>query len=176
MQVRYPAISVVLHWLMVVLIVAVYITMEFRGIYERGSAERNLMMYSHYLLGLSIWLLVFFRALIRLLTPTPERENYGKFQQVSARLMFLALYALMILMPVLGWATVSAEGKSVEILGWQLPMLIGENKDLAHQIEDIHVAIGKFGYFLIGVHSLAALYHHFVKRDQTLLRMLRIKD
>ena len=172
MQNRYSSMSVGLHWLMLLLIAAAYITMEFRGVFERGTEQRNLMVYSHYLLGLSILVLVIFRVLVRLITATPEREQYGRFQQISAKLMFLALYALMILMPLLGWATISAEGKVVTVFSWQLPALLAENKDLAHVLEEIHVILGKVGYFLIGLHALAGLFHHFVKGDNTLKRML----
>ena len=56
--------------------------------------------------------------------------------------------------------------------GLQLPALIAENKDLASQIKEIHEAVGTTGYFLIGLHAVAALYHHYIKRDNTLTRML----
>jgi cytochrome b561 len=50
--------------------------------------------------------------------------------------------------------------------------LIGENKDLAHQIEGAHEFIGNALYFLIGFHALAALAHHYLMKDNTLVRML----
>jgi superoxide oxidase len=53
-----------------------------------------------------------------------------------------------------------------------LPALIGENKDLAEQLEELHEVVGTTGYFLIGLHTVAALYHHYIVRDNTLTRML----
>jgi len=50
--------------------------------------------------------------------------------------------------------------------------LIGVNKGLATQLEDIHGLIGNLGYAVIGIHALAALIHHYVQRDNTLRRML----
>jgi cytochrome b561 len=50
--------------------------------------------------------------------------------------------------------------------------LIGENKDLAKQIEGWHVLGGTIGYWLIGLHAAAGLYHHYFMRDNTVLRML----
>jgi cytochrome b561 len=45
------------------------------------------------------------------------------------------------------------------------------NKELAHQLEDIHKTAANVFYFLVGFHVLAALYHHFVRKDDTLKRM-----
>jgi cytochrome b561 len=77
-----------------------------------------------------------------------------------------------IVMPVLGWLSVSAVGKNIMILGLELPRLIGENKGLAKQLEEVHGLIGDVGYALIGIHALAALIHHYVRDDNTLRRML----
>jgi cytochrome b561 len=78
----------------------------------------------------------------------------------------------MIAMPVLGWLILSGEGKPIPFFGLTLPPLIGENKDLAHQIEGAHEFIGNALYFLIGFHALAALAHHYLMKDNTLVRML----
>jgi cytochrome b561 len=42
---------------------------------------------------------------------------------------------------------------------------------LASQIKEVHGFVGTLGYFLIGGHAAAALYHHYIQRDNTLLRM-----
>ena len=86
--------------------------------------------------------------------------------------MHVALYVFMIGMPIFGWLIVSAEGHSVWFYGIELPPLIGENKDLAKQIEGWHVLGGTLGYWLIGLHAAAGLYHHYFMRDNTVLRML----
>jgi len=66
----------------------------------------------------------------------------------------------------------SAAGKPVPFYGLELPALIAENKDLADTIKETHKTIGNLGYFLIAIHALAGVYHHHVRRDNTLLRML----
>jgi cytochrome b561 len=78
----------------------------------------------------------------------------------------------MIGMPLLGWLLLSAGGKPIPFFGLEFPALIGEDKGFARQVKEIHEAIGTIGYFLIGIHALAALYHHYVMRDNTLRRML----
>ena len=50
--------------------------------------------------------------------------------------------------------------------------LMAEDKALAETIEEIHKTVGNIGYFLIGLHTVAALYHHYFMRDNTLRRIL----
>jgi cytochrome b561 len=52
-----------------------------------------------------------------------------------------------------------------------LPALTGKNEGLANVYKDIHENLATVGYFLIGLHAAAALYHHYVKRDNTLRLM-----
>ena len=97
-------------------------------------------------------------------------------QQLSAKLLHLALYALMIGMPLSGWLLLSASGKAIPFFGLELPALIGANKDLAKQLKELHEFVGTAGYYLIGLHALAAFYHHYFQRDNTLTRMLPERD
>jgi cytochrome b561 len=176
MQNRYATVSVWLHWLMVLTFIGVYSTIELRVIFPRGSEERELIKTAHFLLGLSVFVVVWLRILARVVTETPSRENYGKFQIYLSKFVFFALYALMIVMPLLGWSIVSAEGHIINIMGLELPSLLDTNKDLAHDIEEIHETLGKVGYGLIALHAIAALGHHYIKKDDTLKRMLRFKE
>ena len=86
--------------------------------------------------------------------------------------MKVALYVFMLGMPVLGWMLLSVEGTPIPFFGWQLPALLNENKALAETIKEIHETGATIGYFLIGLHAAAALYHHYLLRDDTLRRML----
>jgi len=86
--------------------------------------------------------------------------------------MHISLYALMILLPVMGWLILSAEGHAVSFFGLELPPLIAEDADAAERIEEFHKLGGQIGYYLIGLHTLAALFHHYVKRNNVLRRIL----
>jgi cytochrome b561 len=70
----------------------------------------------------------------------------------------------------------SAAGKPIPFFGLDLPALISENKDLARTLKELHETCGTIGYFLIGLHAVAALFHHYIVRDNTLLRMLPKRD
>jgi len=66
-------------------------------------------------------------------------------------------------------------GKPVPFFGLELPPLASENKDLAKTIKEIHETVGEVGYYLIGLHAAAALFHHYILADNTLKRMLPLK-
>jgi cytochrome b561 len=117
--------------------------------------------------------LVWLRLVVRFSGPTPLiQPAIPRLQEISAKLLHLALYTLMIGMPLTGWLLLSATGKPIPFFGLQFPALIAENKDLAAQIKELHEVVGTAGYFLIGLHAAAAFYHHYVQRDNTLTRML----
>lgn len=170
---RYGTISIGLHWLMFLLLVAVYACIELREIYPKGTDPREALKSWHFMLGLSVLLLVCFRLIVRLLQPQPGiQPQPAPWQRYLATFFHLALYLFMFAMPVLGWLTLSGEGKPIPFFGLQLPALISENKDFAHDVEEIHELIGTIGYFLIGFHALAALVHHYWFKDNTLSRIL----
>jgi cytochrome b561 len=127
----------------------------------------------HYMLGLSVFALVWLRLAVRLISPHPAIEpTPPAWQNASAHVVHVALYALMIGMPVLGWLTLSAKGKPVPFFGLAFPALISANKDTAKQLKDIHAMFGTVGYVLIAFHTVAALLHHYVKHDNALQLML----
>jgi len=170
---RYSSLSILMHWLMLALLIAVYACIELREFYPKGSDLREGLKTWHFMLGLSVFALVFVRLAIRLVTPSPRISlRTPAWQRRLASLMHVALYLFLIAMPLLGWLVLSAKGRVIPFFGLELPALIGPDKALAGSIEEIHETIGTIGYYLIGAHALAALYHHYFMRDDTLLRML----
>ena len=79
-------------------------------------------------------------------------------------------------LPLAGWLLLSAEGKQIPFFGLQLPPLIAESKTVAEWAKEVHETGGTVGYFLIGLHVAAALFHHYFVRDNTLRRMLPSRD
>lgn len=170
---RYGHISIGLHWFMLLLLAGVYACIELRDFFPRGSELRTLLKTWHFMLGLSVFGLASLRLIVQLAGTAPSIDpEPPRWQQVSAKLMHVALYALMIGMPLAGWLILSAEGTPVPFFGLHLPALISENQALAELIADVHETVGTLGYFLIGAHAAAALFHHYVIGDNTLRRML----
>lgn len=170
---RYGLLSIGLHWLMLLQLVAVYACIDLREFFPKGSDSREALKFWHFSLGLSVFLMVWIRLVVHITGPVPGIVPASPaWQSVPGKLVHVALYGLMIALPVLGWLILSAEGKAIPFFGWQLPALVAEDKGLADWIKEIHETGGTIGYFVIGLHALAALFHHYVQRDNTLRRML----
>jgi cytochrome b561 len=170
---RYGTVSVSLHWLMFLLLVAVYACIELREIYPKGSDPREALKAWHFTLGLTVLALVWLRLGLRLLQVVPAIEPRPvAWQRYLANAMHFLLYVLMFAMPIAGWMILSAEGEVIPFYGVELPPLIAENEATAEWIEEIHKTAGTVGYYLIGLHAVAGLFHHYVLRDNTLSRIL----
>lgn len=170
---RYGRLSIALHWLTLALLIGVYACIELREMYPRGSDPREALKTWHFMLGLTVFLVVWVRFAARVMGKTPPIVPPApKWQVVVATIVEFSLYGLMVILPLLGWLTLSAEGDVIPFFGLQLPALVAENKPLAGRTEELHVMIATIGYFLIGLHAAAALFHHYVQRDNTLKRML----
>ncbi len=171
---RYGALSIKMHWLMVILMVAVYASIELRVFFEKGTDMRDAFKMWHFMLGLLTLALVLVRIYLRFTQVTPAiKPTPSSHVMISAKLAHLALYALMIIMPMMGWMILSAAGKPIPFFGLELPALTSTiDKDFSHEIEEIHELIGTIGYYLIGLHAAAAIFHHHFIKDDTLTRML----
>jgi cytochrome b561 len=170
---RYGIAAIGVHWLMLLILVAVYASIEMRTFFPKDSEPRELMKLWHFMLGLSVLALVSIRVVIHMTGPTPVIQPVPpKWQSLLARLMHILLYLFIIGMPLAGWFLLSAEGKPIPFFGLQLPELISQNKNAAEWIKEVHETGGTIGYFIIGLHAAAALYHQYIVRDNTLSLML----
>ena len=170
---RYPPLSVALHWMTLVLMIAIYASIEIHEILPRGTTMRRLTEDWHIYLGLCLLPIAIYRGtvVLRLQIPaiTPQPPNW---QMTITKLMKIYLYVLMIGMPLLGWIFMNAEGHAVTLFGIPLPSLAPESEGLAEFAEEAHEVLGISGYLFIAVHALAALYHHYLVKDNTLKRIL----
>jgi superoxide oxidase len=169
----YNRTLIFIHWATALLIVSVFASIELRGLFEKGSIPREFLKSSHFMLGLSVLALTLVRIFMALRTPRPAIDPAPPAWQANAgQLMHIAIYAIMIVMPILGWLTLSAAGKPITFSGLTLPPLIAESKDTAEWLKELHHEIGEVFYWVIGLHAAAALFHHYVIGDNTLRRIL----
>jgi len=170
---RYTSLSIFLHWAMLLLITAVYACILLRENYLKGSDMREGLKAWHFMLGLTVLGLVIIRIVARLLSARPPiKPEPPAWQMLLAKVTHFALYAFMLAMPIAGWLILSTGDKSIPFFGLELPPLAAPDKALSSQIKELHETFGTVGYFLIGLHALAALFHHYVVKDNTFRRML----
>ena len=167
----------VIHWLTVVAILAAYILANFGEGGEEGEAAASSFPAEqwHYVAGLAVLLLVLPRLVIRFRARTPPIVPApAALTDVTARLVHLALYLFLIVEPILGWLQVSYAGERIILpwLGWTLPALVHPDPGARELVGELHELIGNIFYAVIALHVLAALWHHFLRRDNTLKRIL----
>jgi cytochrome b561 len=160
------------HWIIALLIGAALLLIELKGWFPRGSAARQAMKWGHVQFGLAVLLLMVPRVLVRLrsavppITPAPPA-----WQAMLGKLMHLALLLLAFAIPLLGVSMMFVAGKPWDLLGLSLPVMMAPDAALAHQLKEAHETAGDVLLWLAIAHVAAALYHHFIQRDDTLLRM-----
>ena len=94
-------------------------------------------------------------------------------ERLAANLSHAALYMAIISIPLLGWLIVSARGRPVMVFGWVvLPALRGRDRDLADILQQWHYYAAMALLAVIAIHVIAALYHHYVRKDGVLRAML----
>ena len=157
----------VLHWLMAVLILA----MLFIGVSMVAdlSLRHPVLISLHKATGLALLVLVVLRIAVRLTLPHPPLPNdLPKLQRWAAGASHLLLYGLMLAMPLLGWAMLSA-GDYPRPLG--LPAIAPPNLQLYAVLRQAHGWAGYLLFATVLVHVGAALMHAWVRRDGVLRSM-----
>jgi len=170
---RFGIIAILLHWTMAILIIGLLIL----GLYMTNMpvSAHKLKYYGwHKEFGILVLMLVVVRLTWRLTNTLPTLASIPPLEQFAARAAHWTFYFFMFAMPITGWLLTSAAGLPVSFFGWfVLPNLIAANKETLEIMSEIHEWLG---YGLIGtfcLHTLAALKHHFVNKDEILKRMLK---
>ncbi|WP_175716792.1 cytochrome b [Burkholderia anthina] len=170
-QTRYSSPAIFFHWAIFLLVALAYLAIEIRG--PKGSDSRVFWMNVHLLAGTFVLVLSVLRVLWRVVSRVPEAIPQATLLKWLSQLAHFALYVFIIAQPLLGIMMVNMGGKPVSLdwIGVSFT-LFGPDKALRPTIKEAHELIGNAFYFVIGLHALAALYHHFVRRDDVLRRMM----
>ncbi len=162
-----------LHWLVVLLLVMVWGAVELHEFYEKGDPMREWWKMLHFSLGLTTLVVVLVRLYARALYPRPAPIGAAWQHQLS-RLVHISLYAVLLAMPLGGFAMRQFAGKTIDIFGIvSVPQLTAIHTDLAKQIAFLHKEVlWTVLLTLIALHVAGALWHHVIDRDATLKRML----
>ncbi|MCG8708237.1 cytochrome b561 [Brenneria sp. 4F2] len=173
---RFSGAQIALHWAVFILLIVTYATIELRGLAPRGTLARQIVMGLHFSCGFTILLLMIARLFYKIKKPTPPVEPpYPRWQHYLAHLTHGLIYALFLALPILGVASRYLRGNEWALFGISMPAASTPNPELAGSLIDLHETLAPLGYWLIGLHVCAALFHHYFMRDNTLLRMMPAK-
>jgi len=169
----YGALAKFLHWTIVILIIAQYVIIESAEELPDGL-EKLAMVTRHKSLGMLVLGLALVRIAWKLVNKgQPAPVPMPRPQRIAAAAGHGLLYVLILAQPISGWMMSSAANYPVTFFGWfQFPALVGANKELHEFYEEVHEFLFQALLVVAVIHVLAALYHHFVRKDDTLRRML----
>ena len=127
---------------------------------------------AHKLAGLLILLLAVVRLIYRLVHGAPADEpSLAPWEKLVSHVTHWAIYALLIVVPLLGWLAVSHYGP-FEPFGIKLPTLAAKDEASATRTFFLHMVAAYALIVLLGMHVGAALQHYVIKKDGVLRRML----
>ncbi|MDQ6950574.1 MAG: cytochrome b [Mariprofundales bacterium] len=169
---HYGWIAIILHWVMALAIIAIFVLgwwMTGLDYYDRWYHDAPSI---HQSIGMLLLMLLLFRFAWRLGNARPQLMGLW-WEQMAALVVQQLHYLLLLIVMITGYLLPTAEGIGINIFGWfTVPATLSFDKAQADLVGDIHWWSACAAMALIAVHSAAALKHHFVDRDPTLLRMV----
>jgi cytochrome b561 len=172
----YGIVAKLLHWLIFGLLAVQYAIGSIMPHIGRNTVNEGWVSW-HFSVGAAILFFIVVRLVWRMLHPVPLIPTMAPWERAVSGFTHWALYILVLVMTLLGWAATNSRGWDVNLFGIvTLPQLAPKGSEWGHECGDIHNILV---YVLLGfilIHVAGALYHYFVKRDQVVGRMLFASD
>lgn len=170
---RYGTVPQMVHWLTAIFVVAGWLLGTF--IDDFPKAAHAPMLTVHMTLGQCVIALLVLRLAWRITNPPPppEKTRFGRLQQTAAAASHYLLYALLLAVPFFGTLVQLKRGAALPLFAlWDFASPWPVDRATAKSLLRIHAYLANTLLALAGTHAIAALAHHFVFRDRTLVRML----
>jgi cytochrome b561 len=172
---QYGWISILMHWFMALFIFGMFGLGLYMVELTYADSWYKAAPALHISVGMLLLFLLIFRLAWRFMNVVPK--IYGqRFEQVLGLLVHRLHYVFMLALMLTGYLIVTADGRGIDVFSWfEVPALLAAEKGREAWAGDIHryLAWGFMGFVVL--HAAAALKHHFINKDRTLLRMLGIQ-
>ena len=169
---KYSPVAKLLHWSLAILIIAQLVIGWTMPDVHKGTLPTGEIGW-HVTVGVVIVLLVALRVVWRVVRPPGRTVEERGWLSRTAQVTHGLLYLLMIVVPVLGWANANSRDWAVGLASWlELPRIMAAGSQLGHDLGDVHGNLAVVLACLVGLHVAGGIYHHVVRRDDTLRRML----
>jgi cytochrome b561 len=162
---RFTPLQRALHWLMAACIIALLFIGV--GMISTVAPKYLALLATHETLGIIIFALALIRLGVRLRSGAPPLPaNLPAPMKLAAELSHYLLYALMIVMPLLGWGMLAATHYPVVLFGGvRLPIALSPSASLHTLLWNAHSYLGLLFFALVLMHLAAALFHALVRHD-----------
>ncbi|WP_417319387.1 cytochrome b [Emcibacter sp.] len=176
-ETTYGGVARGLHWIMALLIIGLWIMGQYMHGLPRVTPEQAQFKFGlydiHKAFGMLALMFILFRMYWRMTNPIPLfPESMQKWEKTLAHAVHGLMYLLMLAFPISGYLSSVTGGHEVPFFGlFEFPMLLAENDDLSEVFEEIHEICAKIMLAAFILHVVAALYHHFIRKDDIMIRM-----
>ncbi len=172
----YKPMAVALHWVIAALIAAqLGLGWYMNEVLPDHSPAQEQIEHIHISLGLTLMLVVAVRVLWRLANRPPALpDGLSRWEKTLAHLVHGALYALMVVIPLSGWALVSGRGRPIGFWGASWPAISGLNalsRPELHQLKHIHVFVLIWALVVVWALHVAGAFKHQFDGNPVLWRM-----
>lgn len=169
---KFGSLTKLLHWSIFILFVVQYYLVYRREYFPKGSAEKMQYMMLHKSFGVCLLFMAFAMLIWGRVGKRPAIPG-SSMEQFAAKAIHVLLYVAMFLMPISGILMSQFGGYPISVFGaFEMPILFGKNEALGNICYETHEISSLVIMGIVGIHILAALFHHFVKKDNVLRRML----
>ena len=174
---QYGWISIALHWLLAIVLIAMYFVGDYMVDLEYYDTWYHKAPQIHKEVGVLIGVLMILRLIWNSLQTTPHHVGDDKaVVKLMAKAAHLFLYLLVFALVISGYLISTAKGQGVDVFGlFEVPALLADDKDRGELAGFLHEWMGLGFIVLVGLHAAAALLHHYVYKDRTLTRMLKVQ-
>ena len=174
---RYGWITIVIHWIMAIALIAMYFLGDYMVDLEYYDKWYHRAPEIHKEIGVVLGIAMILRLLWNSIQSKPMPLDLTKPRiNFMAKLAHYALYALVFFLVISGYLISTAKGQGIDVFGWfELPALLPDNEGRGDLAGDIHEVIGTVFMLIVLLHAGASLVHHFVFKDRTLKRILSPK-
>ena len=182
-ELRYGSVSIGFHWLIAALVICNLAIGLYMTSLPHHDPSAPMWVMIHKSTGLSILVLSVLWLVWRLMNPwRPLPLDLSPALRAAARMTHVLFYILIIGIPLAGWAMVSASRHNAPIIwyglfewpkmGFLASLPMDQKKVVGHNLGEVHEVLAYLAIALIVLHVAAALYHHFIRRDRVLRRMV----
>jgi cytochrome b561 len=168
---RYDIVTIWLHWLTAGLVVALWLEAQIIDVFGRGNTAEIYMRSLHITIGAAFTLVLIFRVFWRLTGARRPDFVENDLLERMARPTHYLLYVLAAVTMVMGFLTVWMQGDSIWNL-FTVPAYDPGNMPLGRWMRGWHGLAANAILIVAGLHAVAALFHHYLLRDDVLRRML----
>lgn len=168
---RYDPFAIFLHWATALLVVLQFGLAETWGFAARP--ERHLMITTHMSFGILLSAVLIVRIAWRLLPGHRVAPATTGLVELASKVVHYALYTLLVTEAVLGFLFRWSGNEAMSFFGLQIAPPFAPFSKPAHElVAEAHNIVGWTIVILATAHAAAALFHHYVLRDNVLRRML----